>query len=300
MTIENADEKAAGEVTPTAKEVWDSVSVDEPKEEPKQEPKQEQESKEEPAREEKPEPTVEELKNQVANLTNRVRAADGRSGGLQKALQDKEAQLTQLQAEIQAAKSAPKTAGGPTQEQIKEAAKSPEKWAALKGEFGEWGDGVEEYVTSQVGQIKSEFQKEAEALRRELAEAKANREVTPEFREQLIKEAQERIERNRNEADLTDAHPTWKDIAASDDFKEWRLRQPPEIEQLAYSLRARDAIRMFDLYLESKKPPAIREQRQQRLREAATVGNLGQGGLESRGRPWEQLTDLERWNDVRI
>src|SRR5574343_260251 len=47
----------------------------------------------------------------------------------------------------------PQPGAGPTQTQITAAAKDPEKWAALKSDFPEWGEGISEYVEARLGQL---------------------------------------------------------------------------------------------------------------------------------------------------
>mgnify|MGYP001765480895 CR=1 FL=1 len=192
---------------------------------------------------------IDELAAANAQLTQHVRSAEGRVAAMQRELQvAKAAQQTV----------APKDA--PTQTQVAAAAKSLKKWDALKTEFPEWADGVEELVAANRADPQPQApvftpEQVAELVRKEVAAVEGK---TARMVESL------RVETK---------HGNWQDTVNSTEFTQWFLVQNPETRALADSPNAADAIRMLDLFQEAKKRPAaeIRNERGARLAAAATT-----------------------------
>lgn len=76
---------------------------------------------------------------------------------------------------------------------------------------------------------------------------------------------------------VEEAHPGWQQEKETPEFRQWQKTASPEVQKLAMSARATDAIKMLDVWKESKKPqksPAeIEAARLKRLEQAqATEG----------------------------
>jgi hypothetical protein len=150
----------------------------------------------------------------------------------------------------------------PTQTQQTAAMKDPEKWAALKKDFPEWGEAINDFLTANLPQGGLTADQVASQVEAKLAAEIAKRESR-------------RVERK---------HPGWKDTVKSKDFLDWRAQQDEHVNELSYSDDADDAIDMLDLFVKSKaaKPeptttttPTVQEGRSARLAAAAAPQRAG-------------------------
>lgn len=174
---------------------------------------------------------------------------------------------------LEAAKTAPAVKDAPSQAQIDEAAKSPEKWTKLKEEFTEWADGVDERINQRIAaeraeivkqipkvDIKPEIDSFAKDLKRSFTEAMSASEA-----------------RTREIARIDAKHPEWEETINTQEFTAWRLAQPQEVQALAASTKAKDAIKMLDAFVEHRAAEAERAKKQERLERAAPAkGTPGQ------------------------
>lgn len=196
-------------------------------------------------------------------LINELREAKGRIGA--------------LQSEFAKSRQA-KPAEQPSQTQIAAAKVDPEKWSALKQDFPEWGEGIQSYVESRLGQLGGVG-------------------LTPEQVEQMVaartEETTTALERKFNEALVAVKHKTWRQDVNTPEFAAWFQVQPPEVQALASSKDGFDAIDMLDRYHADKAKPAadVRQERQQKLQAAVTT----KPGPAKVTKTFEDMTPAEQW-----
>lgn len=208
---------------------------------------------------------LDELTELFPRLVNELKATQGRVGALQ-SQHDRARQ----------------TSDAPSHAQVAAAAKSPEKWEALKKDFPEWGDAISDFVKAEVGAVAA---RPGGPTKEEIEQMVAQRAA----------EAAAPLQKKLTEALVTAAHRNWKQEVKTDGFKAWYAAQPREVQALADSDDAEDAIRMLDLWVENKAKPAERvvETRAQRLAAAATAKPTGTSVAVSK--KFEDMTPQEQW-----
>lgn len=213
---------------------------------------------------------IDELAQANAQLLHHVKTAEGRVAAMQREFQQSRAAQTAV---------APQDA--PSQGQIAKAANNPEKWEQLKQDFPEWAGAMEEYVAAQLGSVKPQGQT-----------------LTPEqvagMVQQQVGAVEQTFARRLEEARIEGKHEHWKDTINTTEFAQWFTAQPPEVQVLARSTAARDAIRMLDLYEQAKVKPVaeVKQERGARLAAAATV----RPGVTKPPKSLDDLTPEELWN----
>lgn len=151
------------------------------------------------------------------------------------------------------------------------ALKNPEKWAALRKEFPEWGDATEELLRANLAQ-PGPAQLSEEQVNQRVASALQTREIA-------------RVERK---------HPGWLDTIKTDEFTAWKAAQSDEVKALGASDFAEDAIDMIDLFV--KRTPtkaAVQQQRSTRLAAAAATPRVARPVATARDDG--ELTQKEIW-----
>ena len=191
---------------------------------------------------------IDELATANAQLLHHVKTAEGRVAAMQREFQ--QARVAQQQVAPQEA---------PSQGQIVNAAKNPEKWEQLKEDFPEWAGAMEEYVASKLGSVQPQ-----QGLDPQQVAA---------FVQQQVDQTKVEMRQAIEEARVDGKYENWKDTVNTLEFTQWFTVQPPDVRSLANSDSARDAIRMLDMFHETKKRSAsdIRQERGQRLAAAATT-----------------------------
>lgn len=181
-----------------------------------------------------------------AQLLQHVRSAEGRVAAMQRELQFAKA----AQQSVQSA---------PTQTQISTASGNPEKWEQLREDFPEWASAMEEYVAAKLGSVQ-----QAQAL---------DPRAVAEFVHQQVAQTKAEMARSLEEARIEGKYENWREMVNTTEFTQWFTVQPPEVRALADSAAARDAIRMLDLFQQTKTRSAadIRQERGARLAAAATT-----------------------------
>ncbi len=234
-----------------------------------------------------PEPTIADLQRQMAEMKaaaeRQTRNTAGTIGGLKQKAEKLEQQLAEAQQALAQRQAAP------TQAQVAEAAKSGAKWDALKGDYPEWAEAIEERFGTQGAKG------DEEAIRR--VEQRAAQEI-----EATRRQAQSDVEAVRKEVVET-FHPGWQDTCATPEFKDWLKKAGPDDKELAASARPSDAVRLLnrfkygaDVAPGHQLPPGrtaadLARDRQQRLNQAVTPPR-GTGGSPSAKSP-EDMTDDE-------
>lgn len=187
---------------------------------------------------------------------------------LQHELKSHVGRVAAIQREMELAKKIPHTVDAPTQQQIHEASKSLEKWNQLKADFEDWSAGIDERIAERIAADRAEVLKrvpniDVDALKRDMNAGVAQALATE-------------IKRTREFSKVDMKYPTWdEDVHAPDgglqpEFAAWMKAQTPEIQALADSERAADAIKMLDIYYEQKKVPERKDKNQERLAAAVT------------------------------
>jgi hypothetical protein len=192
---------------------------------------------------------IDKLTEANAQLLHHVKTAEGRVAAMQREFQ--QARMAQQQV-------APQDA--PSQGQIANAAKNPEKWEQLKQDFPEWAGAMEEYVASQLGSV----QPNANLLTPE--------QVTG-YVQQQVEQTKAEMKQALEEARVEGKYENWRELVNTLEFTQWYTAQPAEIRALADSSAAKDAILMLDMFHDTKKRSAsdIKQERSQRLSAAATT-----------------------------
>jgi len=190
-------------------------------------------------------------------------------------LKEAKGRIGALQSEWSKAKSAP----GPSQTQITAAARDPEKWASLKEDFPEWGEGITEYVEARIGQLTGAGLS-AEQIEQMVA-ARAGEQTA-------------QVERLFSERLIEFKHAGWKQTVNSPEFGEWLAAQPESTKALANSTDPMDAISMLDGFAAHKAKPvaAVQQDRKQRLQQAVTTTKAGQAPVT---KSFEQMSPAEQW-----
>jgi FtsZ-binding cell division protein ZapB len=212
---------------------------------------------------------IDELKQANAHLLHHVKTTEGRVAAMQR--------------EAEQARRAQQTVGdnvAPSQGQIAAAAKNPEKWDQLKQDFPEWGDAVEEFVNSRLGNSQQQNGLTPENI--------AN------FVQAKVAETRAEMTKLLEEARIEGKYEDWKGIVNTPDFAQWYAVQNPQIRALADSTSSKDALKMLDLFHETKKRSAadIKQEREQRLAAAATT----KPGNTPPPKTLDDMSPEELWN----
>lgn len=212
---------------------------------------------------------IDELKQANAHLLHHVKTTEGRVAAMQR--------------EAEQARRAQQTVGdtaAPSQGQIAAAAKNPEKWDQLKQDFPEWGDAVEEFVNSRLGNTQQQQGLTPETI--------AN------FVQAKVAETRAEMTKLLEEARIEGKYEDWKNIVNTPDFAQWYAVQNPQIRALADSTSSKDAIKMLDMFHETKKRSAadIKQEREQRLAAAATT----KPGNTPPPKTLDDMSPEELWN----
>jgi hypothetical protein len=221
-------------------------------------------------------PTIAQRLRGLDGLEQRLRKSEGTLGNLNstlKTVQDENAKLkTALE---QRATTAASGGAAPTAAAVAAAAGKSEKWEALKAEFPEWAEAVEERLGTQAGQQQAPV--DLDALRKQIGDELAGSLTT-----KLTEEISASIQAATEERLVNVAHRGWKDTVKTPAFTQWMQAQTPEVQALGSSPVAEDAIALLDGFKSWQAtqpapvdPARIAAERKQRLQDAATVARGG-------------------------
>lgn len=207
-----------------------------------------------------------EVKKKLEQLDSLLAAVPTLAQGLQEA----KGRIGSLQSELAKSRQA-----APTQEKVAAATVDPAKWAALKADFPEWGEGIEARIQqglqSVAGQGLTADQMNAEIL-------KASEAIRKETQEDLVESV----------------HPNWRQDINTDAFGAWYAVQPDDVKALATSPKGRDAVRMLNLYQKSQETPVadVKASRKAALAAAAQA----KPGSAVVTKTFEDMTEKEQWD----
>ena len=203
------------------------------------------------------------LESIVGQLTGRLRNAEGHIGGLN----------SQLKEQIKAAQKID-TAGGnaPTAAEISAAQSDPQALAELERDYPEFAKAVKGPLDSmrrQMADLETRIQQPA---------AQPNGFVS-----------RDEIAQMRAEMRVESKHEGWQETVKTPEFHGWMASAAREVQMLSVSQDPQDAVRLLDLFSESRKP----RQTNQRLQAAAALPN-GQRST-ARTKNVDDMTPQEYW-----
>lgn len=215
-------------------------------------------------------------------LAERLRKTEGHIGGLV-------SENKRIKDELAAAKAAAEAVrNAPTQAQLAQAKASTQKWDQLKTDFPEWADALEE-------RLGATAQPDLDGLRNQIRD-----ELTPQLTQQISSQLKAEIAAETEGRLVNIAHRGWKDTVKTPEFVSWYEAQPAGVKALGASPTAEDAITLLDSFKATTagKPSAaqIKQQRQQRMQEAATVARGNQGGAPVKST--DDMSPEEYWNHL--
>jgi len=202
-----------------------------------EQPGEKKEAQEGAAQEAAPDPW-EGVPKIVRDSIERVSVTANQVGAAQRHIKVLEGHIDALRQAGEAAKAAaPAGTDAPTARQIQAAAASGEKWNQIKEDFPEWAEAMDERLAALSPQTAAI---DMEAIQKQLAQS------TQAQISGAIDAAEER-------AFVRLKYPDWKTTVATDGFEAWKSAQAPEIQALADSELADDAIRLLNAYAEHQK-----------------------------------------------
>lgn len=185
---------------------------------------------------------------QLETIPNQISKLAGHVGGFK----------NQLESVISTAKAAAEKRGDdvPTDRQVQQAMATPEAWARFEKDWPE----MAEAINARLNGIAP--QKAAPAVGMDA------------FRWQVSQDISQAVDVAEERALVRLRFPTWKQTVATPEFAAWFQKQSADVQSLAQSQIADDAIRMLDAYDQHTKSQAEaeakRQQQQKRLAGAVT------------------------------
>lgn len=188
----------------------------------------------------------EKVSQKASDLEHRWRSETGRTGGLQKKINDLE---RNLQEALDSQKKGKAAVGA---EEIKEAMKTPEAWESFKEEYPDIAEATDAITDFK---INSRMSQELEKMRSEYNELVEKKFGSLEKTIQPVVEAEgdRRIERQyeilsapKEEGGF--GHSDFATIIESQEYKDWVVTLPEAVQELRKSEHAKDAAFILDLF----------------------------------------------------
>lgn len=251
----------------SAEQIWEEELQKADPETPAPEPQPEPE----PAPEPQPEPDpyegvpqalrdrLDNLEKTNVELQHHVRTAEGRVAAWQRQMQ-------------QAQNVAPSTVD------IAKAGNDPDKWKALREDFPEWAEAMEEYVAAKIGSGGVNQGQITKLIEDRTA--------------QVREEAFEAVEYVK----LETRHEDWRETVNSPDFVDWIQKQPVGVYNLfSESRKAADAVKVLDLFKASKQPSAVSQIKEAR-KGVVSAAVTTKPGASRPSKTVDSMTPEELWN----
>jgi hypothetical protein len=203
------------------------------------------------------------LESIVGQLTGRLRNAEGHIGGLNSQLKEQLKTAQKIDA-----------AGGtaPTAAEISAAQSDPQALADLERDYPEFAKAVKGPM---------------DALRTQMAELQSKIQQPPVQPDGFV--SREEIAQLRSEMKVESKHEGWQETVNTPEFHGWVAGVPREVQMLAVSKDPKDAIRLLDLFSESRKPRQTTQRHQ-----AAAALPTGQRSTV-RTKNVDDMTPQEYW-----
>jgi len=211
-------------------------------------------------------PAVVQRLRGLDGLEQRLRKSEGTIGNLNSQLTGLKDENSRMKTALeQRASTAAAGGSAPTAAAVTAAGKNSEKWAALKEEFPEWAEAVEERLAGQPSQAPVDL----DSLRTQIRD-----ELTGELTGRITADVQAATEDRL----VNVAHRGWKDLVKTQQFADWMKAQPSEVQALGASPVAEDAIALLDNFKDWQRaqpapvdPQKVAAERKQRLQDAASL-----------------------------
>lgn len=222
-------------------------------------------------------------REQLEKQTKKQRDAHAQLGTQLKQNKDLTDRIVALEQKLADREKAAQTARpqeGPMPEDVAEdvakAAADPESWREWQENYPEWAKPINDLLTARMATVKGQGPSVDPATLREQIRNEVLADVRNEQEQERARSYQESVDQayQRTIQAVEQAHPGWKQLQATPDFRQWRDSQPPEIRVLAESYEAVDAIEMLNLYkrdkgITGKTSDQLRQEREQRLQRSA-------------------------------
>ena len=203
------------------------------------------------------------LESIVGQLTGRLRNAEGHIGGLN----------SQLKEQIKTAQKIDAAGGNaPTAAEISAAQSDPQALAELERDYPEFAKAVR-------GPI--------DALRTQMADLQSKIQQPPAQPDGFV--SRDEIAKLRSELKVESKHPEWQETVKTPEFHGWMAGSSREVQMLAGSNDPQDAVRLLDLFSESRKPRQPNQRHQ-----AAAAMPTGQRSTV-RTKNVDDMTPQEYW-----
>lgn len=203
------------------------------------------------------------LESIVNQLTGRLRNAEGHIGGLN----------SQLKEQIKTAQKIDAAGGNaPTAAEISAAQSDPQALAELERDYPEFAKAVK-------GPL--------DALRTQMAELQSKIQQPPAQPDGFV--SRDEIAKLRSELKVESKHPEWQETVKTPEFHGWMAGSSREVQMLAGSNDPQDAVRLLDLFSESRKPRQPNQRHQ-----AAAAMPTGQRSTV-RTKNVDDMTPQEYW-----
>lgn len=165
----------------------------------------------------------------INQLSGRIRNAEGHIGGLN----------SQVKQQLEAAKQV-KAAGAeaPSTGEIRAAQDNPQAMAELERDYPEFAKALKPAIEATLASRIAEFEKRIPQQQSQPAGDFASKQEIQAFKAELRVESK---------------HPGWQEKVAKPEFIGWLQSGPRELQMLAGSNEPSDAIRLLDIYEESRK-----------------------------------------------
>lgn len=213
-----------------------------------------------------------DLKAELANIHEQLKAL-GNIGALDHRLKSMEGRYASVQRQIEelaAAKAAAATVPtSPSKAQIDAASGDTEKWKRIKEDYPEWAEAMDERLSA--------FKVEPPKIEGFVSKEDFEKQVG-----QIRESVRADVRTSIHEDLVEDMHEGWKQTVSSDEFKGWFKAQPANVQALANSPRARDAIRLLDSFKAAKQDAANKAE-EQRKKDAELDATTTPKGTRGRG-----------------
>ena len=201
----------------------------------------------------------------INQLSGRLRNAEGHIGGLN----------SQVKSQIEAARKVEAAgAQAPSAREINAAQGSPEALAELERDHPEFAKAMRPAIDAALSSRIAEFEKR-----------------TPQPSNSEPSLSRQELDAFKAELKVETRHPGWQEKVAGAEFVGWLSNSPREMKMLAASTEPADAIRLLDLYEDSKKVAPSKTS--QRLSSAAALPT-GQR-TQVRAKNVDEMSPQEYW-----
>jgi len=212
---------------------------------------------------------LERYKQEAQQWQHRYNSDLGRQNALQRKIHEQEQLIQQLQSK------APQASNQSGTDNPEGSGYTDAEWEALKEDFPEVAQALEKRMAA----VSSQYQNQIKQLQQQIQP------IQQQAHEQYVSSQYQILEQQ---------HPDGRDVAATNEFRQWVSTQPPAVQQLMGSESAADAAYLISNYklatgMQQQQTQAMNQRRQRQLQNAQTIPN--RGGRRNPGQPAEDDLD---------